>query len=389
MNRQSESPLQRMGELIAVCAEGGSLKKAVFSKPQDPTVTRTVITLRRIGGRVMAQAETLRTDNKAIHENIPVDDAARFCEICENFGQVNLITTAGSCELRTSKSGNRTLLGGENLRRQMSRGEAPTAPVSGNNRQKTYILNGGEPFLRLLDVSDENGRIRDKKQSKFRQINRFLELTRDCLSHLPATGELRICDLCCGKSYLSFAAYHYFANVLGRQVRMTGVDLKPDVVAYCNEVAKKLHFDGLEFLCGDISHYDAGEKVHLVISLHACDTATDLVLEQAVRWNADVILSTPCCHHELNHTLNCPPLAFIAEHSMLRQKFCDAATDALRLKRLESLGYSVTALELIDPEETPKNIMLRALRLENFDPDSPYAKRLREEYAQAKAFLLG
>ncbi len=170
---------------------------------------------------------------------------------------------------------------------------------------------------------------------------------------------------------------------------MTGVDLKPDVVAYCNEVAQKLHFDGLEFLCGDISTYDTGEKVHLVISLHACDTATDLVLAKAMEWNADVILSTPCCHHELNHTLNCPSLGFIAEHSMLRQKLCDAATDALRLKLLESRGYAVAALELIDPEETPKNIMLRALRRPNFDLASPAAQRLQKEYLAAKSFLLG
>lgn len=385
----NDTPQARMGELIALAAQSGALKKAVFSKPDDPELQRTVITLRRIGGRVMAQAESLRTDNKAMHENIPAENAARFTALAEGFGQVNLITTVGSCELRRSKSGNRTLLGGENLRKALQKDDAPTAAISSNNRQKSYILSGKEPFLRLLDVSDENGRVRDKKQSKFRQINRFLELTRDCLSHLPTEGELRICDLCCGKSYLSFAAYHYFANVLGRKVRMTGVDLKPDVVEYCNGVAKKLGFDGLEFLCGDISKYHAGEKVHLVISLHACDTATDLVLSKAVEWQADVILSTPCCHHELNHTLYCPQLSFIAEHSMLRQKLCDAATDALRLKRLESLGYSVSALELIDPEETPKNIMLRALRLPNFDPNSPLAKRLREEYDEAKRFLLG
>ena len=385
----NDTPQARMGELIALAAQSGALKKAVFSKPDDPELQRTVITLRRIGGRVMAQAESLRTDNKAMHENIPAENAARFTALAEGFGQVNLITTVGSCELRRSKSGNRTLLGGENLRKALQKDDAPTAAISSNNRQKSYILSGKEPFLRLLDVSDENGRVRDKKQSKFRQINRFLELTRDCLSHLPSEGELRICDLCCGKSYLSFAAYHYFANVLGRKVRMTGVDLKPDVVDYCNGVAKKLGFDGLEFLCGDISKYHAGEKVHLVISLHACDTATDLVLSKAVEWQADVILSTPCCHHELNHTLYCPQLSFIAEHSMLRQKLCDAATDALRLKRLESLGYSVSALELIDPEETPKNIMLRALRLPNFNPDSPLAKRLREEYDEAKRFLLG
>ncbi len=387
--KQQSLPTVRMAELISLSATRGLLKKAVFSKPDDETLRRTVITLRRIGGRVMAQAESLLCDNKAIHENIEVSDVARLSALTESFGQINLITTAGDCELRRSKSGNHTLLGGENLFRAMQAEDAPTATVSDNNRQKQYILGGNEPFLRLLGVSDENGRVYDKKQSKFRQINRFLELIRDCLSHLPREGALRICDLCCGKSYLSFAAYHYFANVLKREVVMTGVDLKPDVIQYCNSVAKKLRFDGLEFLCGDIAKYRAEGHVHLVISLHACDTATDLVLAKAVEWNADVILSTPCCHHELNHKLNCRALSFVAEHSMLRQKLCDAATDALRLKLLESKGYSVSALELIDPEETPKNIMLRALRMPNFDPASPSAVRIREEYDEARRFLLG
>jgi len=389
MKDAQRTPVARMAELISLAATRETLKKAVFSKPDDAAVQRTVITLRRIGGRTVAQAESLLCDNKAIHENLEVTDVARLTALTERYGQINLITTVGSCELRRSKSGNHTLLGGENLFRAMQAEDAPSAPISQNNRQKQYILGGDEPFLRLLGVSDANGRVYDKKQSKFRQINRFLELIRDCLSHLPSEGILRICDLCCGKSYLSFAAYHYFANVLKRQVRMTGVDLKPDVIEYCNSVAKKLRFDGLEFLCGDISKYHAEGPVHLVISLHACDTATDLVLAKAVDWRADVILSTPCCHHELNHTLNCSALSFIAEHSMLRQKLCDAATDALRLKLLESQGYSVSALELIDPEETPKNIMLRALRMPGFDPASPSAARLREEYAEARSFLLG
>ena len=135
------------------------------------------------------------------------------------------------------------------------------------------------------------------------------------------------------------------------------------------------------------SKYHAGEKVHLVISLHACDTATDLVLEKAVEWNADVILSTPCCHHELNHTLNCPALSFIAEHSMLRQKLCDAATDALRLLWLEAHGYDVAALELIDPDETPKNIMLRAILRRT--PDQAAMEKALAEYHATRRFLLG
>ena len=388
MNNLQPTAAAQLAELIALSAASSRLKKAVFSKPSDPSVLRVVITLRTVGGKTVAQAETLKRDNKALHENLLPTDTARFLELIEGFGQVNLLTTAGDCELRRAKSGKTTLLGGQGLFKALRQSTAPTVEVGANNRQKQYILSGKEPFLRLLDVSDENGRVKDKKQSKVRQINRFLELTRDCLPSLPA-GELRICDLCCGKSYLSFAAYHYFANVLGRRVRMTGVDLKPDVVEYCNGVAKTLGFEGLEFLCGDISAYDAGEKVNLVISLHACDTATDLVLAKGMEWNADVILSTPCCHHELNHTLNCSALAFISEHSMLRQKLCDAATDALRLKLLQANGYDVAALELIDPEETPKNIMLRALRQKAFDLNSEKAARLRDEYAAAKRFLLG
>ena len=379
----------KIAELISASGKRGALKKAVFSKPEDKANVKCTLTLRLVGGKTVLQAETLRADNKALHENIATDDVERIAQIASDWAQINLITTQGECELRSSKKGKVTLIGGDKLARAMEQNDAPCAKIESNNREKNYILSGNEPFLKLLDVSDENGRVRDKRQSKFRQINRFLELIRDCIGHLPSEGVLRICDLCCGKSYLSFAAYHYFTRVLGREVKMTGVDLKPDVVAYCNEVAKKLGFDGLEFLHGDVNKYECDEHVHLVISLHACDIATDFVLNKATQWQADVILSTPCCHHEMNHTIECEALSFIAQHSMLRQKLCDAATDALRLKLLESQGYSVSALDLIDPEETPKNIMLRALRHPGFDPTSPTATRLRAEYREARAFLLG
>ncbi len=380
---------QKIVALILSAAQKGALKKAVLSKPTDAANVKCTLTLRLVGGKTVLQAEALRADNKAMHENIAPDDENRLLEVVSSWAQINLLTTLGDCELRSSKKGKVTLLGGDKLSRALAENDAPCAKIESNNREKNYILSGNEPFLKLLDVSDENGRVRDKRQSKFRQINRFLELIRDCLSHLPSEGTLRICDLCCGKSYLSFAAYHYFTVVLGRDVRMTGVDLKPDVVAYCNEVAKKLGFNGLEFLCGDVNKYECNEHVHLVISLHACDIATDFVLNKATEWQADVILSTPCCHHEMNHTINCEALSFVTKHSMLRQKLCDAATDALRLARLEACGYTVCALELIDPEETPKNIMLRALKRRNFDPASAEGKRLQEEYLAAKAFLVG
>ncbi len=202
-------------------------------------------------------------------------------------------------------------------------------------------------------------------------------------------GELTVCDLCCGKSYLSFAVYHYFANIKQYKVTMTGVDLKADVIEHCNKTAAALGFDGLQFVCMDIKEFVPETLPSLVISLHACDIATDLVLTKAAEWKTDVILSTPCCHHELNHHINCPPLSFVTDYSMLRQKLCDAATDALRLCRLEAQGYATMALELIDPDETPKNIMLRAVRKKKFDPQSPAAQAAAERYRTAKEFLCG
>ncbi len=378
-------------DFAALCMEAAEkeiLKKVVMSGPEDATVLRAIGIPCRIGGHIRLQMALFYTDNKVKHENIPTDGAGkeRLSTLAEHFSHVHLLTTAGEAELRRNKKGSVVFLGGDKLRRKMAGGHAETLTVGGNNKEKQYILKGNEPFLHLLGVADDKGRVYDKKGPKFRQINRFLELIRDTLPHLPK-DRIRICDLCCGKSYLSFAVYHYFANILGLSVSMTGVDLKRDVVDHCNEIAKKLGFVGLTFLCGDVAAYESEEKPQLVISLHACDTATDLVLDKASAWEARVILSTPCCHHELNHTLNCPTLSFLAEHSMLRQKFCDAATDALRLKLLEAKGYQVAALELIDPDDTPKNIMLRAILQRNADEAAK--KAAMDAYESARAFLLG
>ncbi|MBQ7380204.1 MAG: SAM-dependent methyltransferase [Clostridia bacterium] len=381
--------LQTAAQLITQAARASLLKKAVLSRHNTGDAVKTTLTVRCIGGKNCLQAESLHTDNKAKHQNLEIGDDQALCALLSTAGQINILTTLGESEYRTSKSGKTVLLGGEALLKKLN-GAAPTAPTVRtlfNNRQKQYILNGDEPFLIKLEVSDKNGRVHDKKRAKFRQINRFLELVRDIEDKLPAQGTLRICDLCCGKSYLSFAVYHYFSVIKGRDVRMTGVDLKPDVIDFCASTAKDLGFDGLEFLCGDVGKYDQGDHVHLVISLHACDIATDLVLSRALAWQADVILSTPCCHHAMSPELSCPSLDFIAKHSMLRQKLCDAATDALRLKILEAHGYTTTALELIDPEETPKNVLLRGVRKKHPDPAAMQAARAEAE--QIRAFLLG
>lgn len=379
-----------LASLAMLAASGEALKKLVLTAPADGETLRAAGTLRRVGGKLCLQMERFTRDGKARHENIPVDEAgeARLAAYLADYGRANLLTTAGDAELRQNKRGEVLLLGGDKLRRKLAGGSAAAVQITGNNKEKTRILKGDEPFLQALGVADANGRVYDKKGAKFRQINRFLELIRDTLPHLPK-GEIVIADLCCGKSYLSFAVYHYFANILGYKVTMTGVDLKPDVIAYCSEVAEKLGMTGLSFLCGDIAAFETEKAPDLVVSLHACDTATDLVLEKATAWEAKVILSTPCCHHELNHTLNCPALSFVAEHAMLRQKLCDAATDALRLKLLEARGYRVAALELIDPDDTPKNIMLRAIRRPDADRDTAGRAVKMAEYEAARKFLLG
>jgi len=382
---------EKLASLIRLSADKNALKKAVFSKPSHADISRAVASLRSVGNRPAVQIEYFTKDNKALHKNIFLDSDPFETDVrseIECFMQVNLITACGDCEYKCSRSGNSTVIGYEKLCRAL---DSHISADNGkellkNNNQKDYILKGDEAFLKLLGVSDQNGRIHDKKQAKFRQINRFLEHIRDVLKYLPE-GDIRICDLCCGKSYLSFAVYHYFANVLGKNVNMTGVDLKKDVVEYCSDVARNLNFDGLEFICGDITKYETEAKPQLVISLHACDTATDIVLQKAAEWKADVILSTPCCHHELNHKLNCPELEFIGRYSMLRQKLCDAATDAMRLKLLEANGYATDALELIDPEDTPKNIMLRAIKRKRVDKRSE--EKAMEEYKQIREFLMG
>ena len=362
------------------------LYRITISGPRgDSEVSKVRIRPVEIKGKLLFQCqETVGT--KEFHKNMTKDDVITRISDWMNgtFKQMQLESDTCTASVLVSKKGTMTI-------KKKPHMKGTGKPVNlAHNRKKRYILEEGipVPFLQDLGVMTKEGKIVRTRYDKFRQINRFLELVRDTLPYLPK-GKIRICDLCCGKSYLSFAVYHYFADILGYEVEMTGVDLKRDVIDYCEETARALGFTGLHFLCGNIAAYESPEPPALVVSLHACDTATDLVLDKAVSWGARVILSTPCCHHELNRNLSCPPLAFIAEHSMLRQKFCDAATDALRLKKLEAAGYRVAALELIDPDDTPKNIMLRAIRRPDADADTEKKRKAMEEYLCARRFLMG
>ncbi len=320
----------------------------------------------------------------------PDEIESGFTEILPLYRQANLLTSAGDVELKASRKGKTTLIGGERLDRAL-RGDLATfatfdVPI---DREKKRMLSGEEPFLFALGVTDKSGRVHDKRQAKFRQIGRFLEHLEGMYDALPAEGTLTVYDLCCGKSYLSFAVYHYLKNMRGRALSMVCVDLKEDVVRECAAIADAAGFTDMHFIAGDVRTAVPSGAPDLVISLHACDIATDIVLSQAVSLGAKVILSTPCCHRYLSKRLSAPALDFITEHPQLRGKLAEACTDGLRLLLLRANGYDVSAAELTDPENTPKNTLLRAIRREGFDKTGKEALSLRARYDAALAFLFG
>jgi SAM-dependent methyltransferase len=368
-----------MKDVLSYVIEHKMLTKLTLSKPTDPTVIRAAGRLVEIKGKLYLAMERFCTDGKALHQNLPAETAAQ--QIAEliptQYQAVNILTPNGNCEVKVSKKGKITVL--DRIKRNAA------APVElEHNRKKQYIIPDNEPvdFLMALGVQDERGRIFDKKRSKFRQINRFLEIVSDVEGSIISGDELYILDLCCGKSYLSFALYYYFTRIRGCKVVMDCVDLKTDVIEFCDSVAKKLNYEGLHFMAGDIRAFQIRRTPDLTVSLHACDIATDIVLAKGIDSGSRVILSTPCCHHEMMHQLKPQGKStdFLLEHSILKQKFADAATDALRCKVLQIMGYDVGAIELIDPEETPKNVLIRGVK--RHQVSDKQLQQWKQEYKQ-------
>jgi hypothetical protein len=386
----TETRINAVG-LIIEAARAEVLRKVVFSKPVSADELKSELSPVRIGENLMLRRVSLMKDGKAIQKNINMEDTESINALALSHSQINILTTLGDAEFKCSKSGKELLSGDRKIRSAISSGVGKDKMVSAesNDRKKNHMLSGNESFLIELGICDRSGRIHDKKQHKFRQICRFLEYVEDIYRHLPKEGKLLIYDLCCGKSYLSFAIYHYFTVIKKREVEMTGVDLKADVIEYCSGVASRLRYSGLTFICGDINEFAPGTEPHLVVSLHACDVATDIVLRYAASHKAGVILSTPCCQRELSAKIDCPELEFVSKYPILRRKMCDALTDSLRLSFLASRGYTVEACELVDPDDTPKNILLRAVRIKNFDPENARARKLMEEFENTASFLLG
>lgn len=234
-----------------------------------------------------------------------------------------------------------------------------------HNRKKKYILEEGTPvpFLVDLGVMGQNGKIVHAKYDKFKQINRYLEFVDDILEQLPKDREITIVDFGCGKSYLTFALYYFLRELKGYQVTIIGLDLKEDVIAHCNKLSSKYGYqDKLKFYVGDIAGYNGLTSVDMVVTLHACDTATDYALAKAVAWGAEVILSVPCCQHEVNRQLHNDMLSPVLKYGLIKERMAALLTDGIRAQLLEEQGYQVQVMEFIDMEHTPKNILIRAVK---------------------------
>ena len=368
----------------AVCRsfEKEVIKKIIFSRPKSSEITKVSGRLCAHRGRKILALEYSLPGDTVSQKNVGEGELTSvLSELLSEYRQANLITTLGEAQW---KMGNRSEIvsGADRLVKKLS-GERPDfeKAIESLDRKKNRVLNGDEDFLIRLGVSDKTGRVHDKKQGKFRQICRFLEHIESVYEKLPVEGKLKIYDLCCGKSYLSFAVYYYLTSVKKREVELIGIDLKRDVIEWCDLTARSLGFSGMRFINDDITNVDKSQGVDMVISLHACDVATDIVLNTAAAANARVILSTPCCHRYMNGKIKNRELDFVTDYPQLSVKLCEAFTDAIRLARLKKLGYSVAARELTDPENTPKNTILIAIR-ENYTPD-----RLREYERRYDAIL--
>lgn len=295
--------------------------------------------------------------DKVIHKNLKDDEfIIKFKDLLLNhFKQAMIFTIDADYQVIISKKGKVSVL---------KKKPTKSSIDLNHNRKKEYIIEEGIPcdFLIKLGVMGEDGKVFSKKYDKFRQINKFLELVSDAVYKIENKENINIVDFGCGKSYLTFALYYYLKELLNLNVNIIGLDLKKDVIKLCNNLAEELDYEGLNFINKDIRDFEELDKVDMVVTLHACDTATDEALIKAVSWGADIILSVPCCQHELLDEIENKTMTPMLKHGIIKERISSLITDSLRANVLEILGYNTQILEFIDMDNTPKNIMIRAIK---------------------------
>jgi hypothetical protein len=359
-----------LDELLNDLFAGDRLLRAVLSKPRsDELPAKVSIEPIELRGETAYRFTTHLVD-RTTHENLPPAAAReRLGVLLADYGQGLLQAADADWQV----------LGETVLRRPPSR----AAAARGHDRKKRYLLEEGTPvpFLVELGVMTPDGRVRKSRYDKFRQVNRFLELVDDVVPALKPEGTLRIVDFGSGKSYLTFAIHHLLTELRGRDVEIVGLDLKQDVIEACSALAERTGAAGLRFEHGDIGGFDAGGKVDLVVSLHACDTATDEALAQAVRWEADAILAVPCCQKEAYSQIESSLLAPLLRHGLAKERFAALVTDTLRAQLLELAGYRTQLTEFVPLEHTAKNVLIRAVR------GKPAGADVRQAYEELRDSL--
>lgn len=326
-------------------------------------------------------------DKKTTHENIEaVETIDKLVEDFVNFKQMVIFAKSNDYQVLKNKKGVKV------IKNKASKKQGELL----HNRKKNYIIPEDEPckFLEILGVMNEKGKVFKEKYDKFRQINKYLEFIRDIKDELNKKKKIRIVDFGSGKAYLTFALYYYINEVLGVEAEITGIDLKKDVVEFCNDTAKKLEYKNLKFLWGDIKTFTEFEGIDMIVTLHACDIATDMAIAHGIKWKSRIIMVVPCCQHEIFTQIKNESMSPLLKHGILKERISSLVTDAARGNLLEVVGYNVQFVEFIDMEHTPKNIMIRAIyngqknekalveymRYKEFWSIEPYLEKSIKEY---------
>ena len=336
-----------------------NLIQAVLSASRNKNgISKVKIRPIRLKGQICYQASATE-GTKVLHKNYERMQLIEYleAELAENFGQFQAQEEMTDGVVLVSKKGKMTI-------KQKHHAPVEKVQIQAHNRVKQYILKEGVPvpFLIDLGVMNDQGKIVHARYDKFRQINRFLEFIEDILPRLSREREVTILDFGCGKRYLTFAMYYYLRELKGYDVNIIGLDLKTDVIEKCNSLALRYGYEKLHFYHGDIADYEGVSSVDMVVTLHACDTATDYALAKAVEWGAEVILSVPCCQHEVNKQIRNEMLESVLRYGILKERMSALITDAVRANLLGSKGYETQILEFIDMEHTPKNLLIRAVK---------------------------
>lgn len=373
--------MNRLEDTVSRIFSSGRLIKMIISGKRRKSCECRKVTVRpvQIKGEISYQAE-FTFEKKVTHENLDARraEALALKLLTEEFKQADVFTADEDMHILCSKPERPHITTGPATK------DMPALELS-HNRKKNHVIPEGEPaaFLVRLGVMDEKGNVFQRSYGKFRQINRYLEIVEDVYEYLPKDRTVRIIDFGCGKAYLTFALYHYLHDMKKRDVDIIGLDLKKDVISFCSGVAKDLGYEGLRFMVGDIADFKS-EGADIVVTLHACDTATDYALINAVSWNSRVILSVPCCQHELFKQIKNEIHQPMLKYGILRDRLTEYLTDGLRGLKLESKGYDVAMIEFTSLEHTARNIMIKAVKTGS--PDSPKSRKALEEYRRLCEF---